>query len=99
MLSSRKTIVLLTAGVGPAVDGAAQAAAFSPKYMDAPEVRYPQFHVMVAVPHPSMPAITTVTNRGLSPLFGSRKSKNSHSAPRIRMNSFSDISEPRWLTR
>src|ERR1700689_5576610 len=99
MLSSRKTIVLLTAGAGPVVDGPAQAAAFSPKYIDAPEVRYSQFHLVAAVPHTSMPAITAVTSRGLSPFFGSRKSKNSHSAPRMRAISFSETSGRTRFTR
>src|SRR5271155_5109210 len=99
MLSSRKTIVLLTAGAGPVADGPAQAAAFSPKYIDAPEVRYSQFHLVAAVPHTSMPAITAVTSRGLNPFFSSRKSKNSQSAPRMRVISFNDNSEPRRFTR
>src|SRR5580700_9201069 len=99
MLSSRKTSVLLTDDAARFVDGAAHAAVFSPKYIEAPEVRYDQFHVTACAPQINMPAITAVTSRGLNPCLGSRRSKKSHSAPRMRVIAFSDNSEPSRFTR
>src|SRR5580692_2470733 len=99
MLSSRKTSVLLTHGATRFGDGAAHAAVFSPKYIDAPEVRYNQFHVTACVPQINITAITAVTSRGLNPCLGSRRSKKSHSAPRTRVIAFSDSSEPSRFTR
>src|SRR5271170_6873832 len=94
MLSSRKTSVLLTDGAGLFVGGVAPAPTFSPKYIDAPEVRYDQFHLTAVAPQTNMPAITVVTRRGLNPCLGSRRSKKSHSPPRMRVIAFSDNSEP-----